>query len=303
MRASVLVCLAACGESGWDALRNPIASFDDVAVKDAFLVRSGDTWHFGYSEISDDPFRFRLGFATTNDLRGITRGESLDQPETGGLASPSVTLAPDGRYVMTYNSHTRDVGETANKLYVRTSSDLIAWSDPQRLHIDGADGDDERLIDATIAFTDDGAYLVFKRGQLAHVAHAPGLDGPWTLLGPISPRTVENGQLIQIDGTWHLLATTVPLHAPTLYRLGADWTQWNEVGELAIPAQPWNDGDLLQHERANAAFLVDDRAVDGSFYVIYAGSTEVESFEGRGHARLGIARSSDLITWEAATSR
>ena len=82
----------------------------------------------------------------------------------------------------------------------------------------------------------------------------------------------------------------------------AAWQRWTQVRELAIPAQPWNDGELLSHERANAAFLIDDRQTDGAFYLLYAGSTEVTSFEGRGHARLGIARSRDLIEWEAAAA-
>lgn len=293
MRLALLV-LVGCAADPWDGVRNPIASFPEVAVKDAFLIR-GDTWHLGYSEISDAPFRFRLGFSS-GELGSLTRGPTLDQPDVGGLASPSIVRTPDGRYVMTYNSHTRDVGDTANKLYYRTSDDLIAWSEPQRIHIDGADGDDDRLIDASIAFAD-GIYLVFKRGQAAHIARADMLEGPWTLLGPIAPRNVENGQLIEIDGEWHLLATTVPLHVPTLYRK-VEWTQWEEVRELAIPAQAWNDGELLSHERANAAFLVDDRERTGYFYTLYAGSTEVTSFEGRGHASLGIARSVDLIEWD-----
>ncbi len=308
----LLVCLAACADDpGWGAVENPIAGFDDVAIKDAFLTRGTDGWQLGYSEISDEPFRFRLGFASSSDLGRVERQPVLDQPDTGGLASPSVTRAPDGRFVMTYNSHTADVDGALNKLYYRTSTDLLRWSDPQRIHVDGADTAGDRLIDATVAFTDAGAFLVFKRGQIANAAYSASgsLDGPWELLGPLKPRAIENGQLIAIDGTWHLLATTIPLHAPVLHRLAGDprdpraWLEWEVVRELAIPAQPWNDGELLAHERANAAFLVDDRETDGVFYVIYAGSIEVTSFEGRGHSSLGIARSVDLEHWEVPPAR
>jgi hypothetical protein len=304
--------LAGCADEpdSWAAVRNPILGFEELAIKDAFLVEHAGTWHLGYSEISDQPFRFRLGFASSPDLREFETAPTLDQPETGGLASPNVVRAPDGRYVMTYNSHTRDVGATLNKLYYRTSLDLVTWSEPARFHIGGADGDQERLIDGALAFTETGVFLAFKREQQAHLAHAPSLDGPWTLVGRLEPTNLENCQFLQIDGVWHLLATTIPLlHAPALHRLDGDaqdpsaWLQWSLVRELEIPAQAWNDGPFLDHERANASYLVDRRASDGFFYLLYAGSTDLSSFEGRGHSSLGLARSVDLETWEAAPAR
>lgn len=98
-------------ETGWAAVRNPVHSYEDAAIKDAFVVRRGDTWHFGFSYIRDDPFRFRLGLSTTRDLRSFDPLVVIDQPEVGGLASPDVVQAPGGGFVMTYNSHTRDVGD------------------------------------------------------------------------------------------------------------------------------------------------------------------------------------------------
>jgi hypothetical protein len=280
-------------------------------VKDAFAVHRGDTWTFGYSRISEAPFRFRLGFTSTTDFRTFTDAPVIDQEEVGGLASPDVVTTPDGRYLMTYNSHTRDVGESANKLYYRTSSDLVAWSDPVRIHIDGADGEDDRLIDGALAFSDAGAFLLFKREQTANVAFASSgsPDGPWTLLGPMEPDRVENLQVLRIDGTWHLLVTSLLPHLPVLYRLTGDvadpesFRSWTKVRELAVQDQSWNTGELFRHERANAGYLIDDRARDGFFYLLYAGSTEVSSYEGRGHAKLGLSRSADLITWEPAAER
>lgn len=313
-RAAVLV-IAACSsapDTGWDAVRNPLVGYSDVAIKDAFMQRAADdTWQLGYSEIQAEPFRFRIGFATASaDLGTVTRGATLDQPETGGLASPDIVRAPDGRHVMTYNSHTRDIGEAANKLYFRTSTDLVTWSPPARIHVDGADADTDRLIDAALAFTDDAVYLVFKRDQTANVAHATSLDGPWTLLGELSPSNLENYQLLRIDGVWHLLGTRIPLlHVPVLHRLDGDprdpaaWRTWTVVRDFEIPPQRWNDGPVLDHERANAAYLVDERERDGHYYLLYAGSTERDSFERRGHSSLGLARSRDLVRWEPARDR
>lgn len=299
-------------KTGWAAVQNPVLGYPDAAVKDAFAIRRGDTWHFGFSHIRDDPFRFRLGFSSTPDFVSFAPLEEVDQPEVGGLASPDVTTAPDGTYVVTYNSHTRDVGETANKLYYRTSADLRAWSAPRRLVIEGADGPDDRLIDAAMVFADEGSFLFFKREQVANVAFSTtrSPDGPWKLLGPVEPKDMENVQVIRVDGTWHLLATSTPLlHRPILHRLAGDpkqpesWRTWTRVRELEVPEQAWNTGDPLTYERANAGYLIDARPVDGFFLLLYAGSTEVLSYQSRGHAKLGLARSRDLVTWEPAAAR
>lgn len=315
VRLAILACAAvACGgdSDDWGGVRNPVLSFPHVAIKDAFLAHNGERWHVGYSRITADPFRFQLGFASSADLVDFEIGETIDQPDTGGLASPAVVRAPDGRWVMTYNSHTRDVGTALNKLYYRTSDDLVTWSAPTRIVIDGLDGADERLIDAAVAFTETGALLFFKRDQTAYVAHAASgsIDGPWTSLGELTPANLENCQPIQIDGVWHLVGTTIPLvHDPVLHRLDGDpsdpsaWRRWSVVRTFEITPQTWNSGDFLDFEVANAAFLVDDRARDGFFYVLYAGSSDLSSYEGRGHAKLGLARSTDLEHWDVAPER
>ncbi len=299
-------------ETGWDAVRNPILGFPDVAIKDAFLVEHEGTWHLGYSQIQAEPFRFRLGFSSSPDLQTFERGPTLDQSETGGLASPSVVKAPDGRYVMTYNSHTRDVEGVLNKLYYRTSLDLTSWSEPHRIHVEGVDAAEDRVIDAALAFADVGAFLFFKREQRANLAYSASgsIDGPWTHLGELQPGNLENCQPILIDGQWHMLGTEIPLlHRPVLHRLEGDerdpaaWLTWSLIGELEIEPQSWNDGPFLDHETANAAFLVDRRAEDGYFHLLYAGSTEVTSFNARGHSSLGLSRSRDLKTWEPARAR
>lgn len=312
-----IACLAllGCGSDAddWAGIRNPVVRYEDRAVKDAFaIVDDTGTWRFGYSEIEESPFRFRLGFTSSPDLVTFTRGETIDQPTTGGLASPSVTRAPDGTYVMVYNSHTRDEGDTANKLYYRTSTDAVSWSEPHRIHITGADADTDRLIDAALAHTETGLFLAFKREQTANIAHAPSgsLDGPWTLLGELFPSNLENYQLLQLDGVWHLLGTTIPLvHEPALHRLAGDpshpasWRTWTHVSTFEIEPQAWNTGAFLDHEVANAAFLVDRREHDGYAYLVYAGSTDLTSYELRGHCKLGISRSRDLTSWEPAPTR
>lgn len=293
----------------WQAMKNPVLAFPDHAVKDAYAIRDDDGgWHLGFSYIADDPFRFRVGTARASPaFEDVTLGDVYDDDRVGGLASPTVVRAPDGRYVMTYNSHTVDVDGTANKVYFRTSNDLVTWSDGTRIVIEGANGPDDRVIDGALAFTDDaGAFLFFKLEQAANVAHAPtgAIEGPWTLLGEIEPLNLENCQPILIDDVWHLLGTTIPIdHRAVLHRLEGDpsdpqaWRTWSAVRELVVPAEEWNRGPFPGSEKSNAAFLIDERDVDGFFYLLYAGSTELATFEGRGHAKLGLARSEDLEIW------
>jgi len=51
---------------------------------------------------------------------------------------------------------------------------------------------------------------------------------------------------------------------------------------------------------ANTGYLNDFRAEDVFFYLTYSGSIDSESFQGRGHGKIGIARSRDLVHWRVA---
>jgi hypothetical protein len=107
-----------------------------------------------------------------------------------------------------------------------------------------------------------------------------------------------------------VLVTEIPIHRPKLYRLAGDpndpesWRHWTLVRQLDVPAEAWNGGETpgITHETANAAYLCDARRLDGYWYLLYAGSTELATFEGRGHAKIGVARSKDLERWEVPPS-
>lgn len=306
------------GQIGWDSLQNPILQFDDHAVKDMSVRWVDGEWKMMFSYIAEDPFRFRVGRVSGVDWSTWSDVETWDKDDAGGLASADITALPDGTHVAVFNSHTYDQESppVANKLYYRTSMDFETWSPITRLVADLWDGDGDRLIDAALAHADIGVVAAFKFRQTFRMAYSPSgsLDGPWTPMGdPDIPGGLENYQFLQIDGTWHLLGTTLDPaegfdleHMPALYRIGGDpsnpqsWLSWELVGILAPPIEAWNGGDSTNedYERANAAFLCDAREVDGFFYLFYAGSNETDRFEGRGHAKIGVARSSDLTTWD-----
>ncbi len=66
-----------------------------------------------------------------------------------------------------------------------------------------------------------------------------------------------------------------------------------------MPSQPFDSGQGISsvgYEHANSAFLC--VGPQGEDYLTYAGSTELTQFGGWGHARIGVARSSDLVHWE-----
>jgi hypothetical protein len=115
---------------------------------------------------------------------------------------------------------------------------------------------------------------------------------------------VENYELLTIGGVWHLVATSNTLDQPWLFTLDgspdvpADWLHWVGGVQLQVPAESWNTGrgiSSVGFEHANSAFLCHD---GGTFYLTYAGSTDLTSFGGWGHAAIGIARSNDLVHWQ-----
>jgi hypothetical protein len=139
---------------------------------------------------------------------------------------------------------------------------------------------------------------MWKEDQTPQLAVARSFDAStWERLGLPSGGWFENAQLLPIDNVWHLLATGEG-QRPFVARLSADpnrprdWLRWNAPTELKVPRESFNT-----HDVANAAFLADWRALDGYFYLLYAGNTEGESHAGRGDNRLGLARSKDLQQW------
>jgi hypothetical protein len=292
----------------WERLRNPIYVLPDAAAKDVAVRLVDGRWRLLFSHVREDPFRFRIGIVSSPDLQSWSDVELWDQPEVGGVASPDITRDRNGTYIVTYNSHTRDV-DGLNKLYYRTSLDFEAWAPPRRLAFDVRSKPSDRLIDAAVAHSRDGLFLGYNhqedRFEVAW-SRTGDLDGPWRRLGVADTGPFENYQFLLLDGVWHVLGTTVPVHRELLYRLAGppdepeSWLHWTLVRELNVPSEEWN---RPPGEIANAAFLCDARSLDGHWYVFYAGSTELDRFGGRGHAKIGIARSTDLVRWEVPPGR
>ncbi len=296
----------------WEELRNPVVVTDWMAKDQAIRFVDG-RWHLWYS--SRQPGR-GIGYQTSTDMARWT--VEPEHPAVGG--SPDVTRAAGGDLVMTHqvDPPPPDDPDNDDLAYRRAATPAgLSTAVPQPL----APGffEDTRRIDAALAHTKWGLFLLFKRGgreqipQITTMLYSPSgdLDGPWQLLGEPDVGWFENYQLLTIDGRWHLLGTRIPIHVPELWRLVGDpsdpraWLEWEKVRDLEVPEEAWNSGGTaagIDYERANSAYLCDARAVDGHYYLFYAGSTELTSFDGRGHAKIGVARSTDLTTWTVPPS-
>jgi hypothetical protein len=229
----------------------------------------------------------------------------------GGMCSPSI-LRIGNTFYLTYNSW-GDLPGKVNQLFYRTSKNLVNWSAERRLAQLRTAG--KRAIDAALAYEFQTVHLIWKQGQNTSTKprravgiirngdflYFPAQDAMFPEFFGTTNSQVENYQFLNIDGMWKMLATYtgtgdggVHGHNPYLYDLDADlgWDWWNLVGRLDVPMQSFNTMDL-----ANAGFLLDLRHIDSYYYLFYAGNTEKESYLGRGWNKLGIARSTDLITW------
>lgn len=287
----------------WAALRNPILSYPANGVKDQALQWSGGSWHMLFSDMTatrSPPYvRFDVAEATSPDLRRWSAPRVI----ATNAASPDIVRDPAGKFVVTY--------QTARGLEYRisTSPALRNWSHPHPL----AHGLAGRMIDGALAFTGKGVVLGFKAGtssQHFEIAWAPSLSGRFRLVGRpdivLYGDTVENYEFLTVGGVWHLVATSNTLDQPFLFSIAAGnpsvpatWLRWSSGTQLMVPSEPFDRGSgisSVSYEHANSAFLC--VGPGGEDYLTYAGSSELTAYGGWGHARIGIARSSDLVHWE-----
>ena len=322
---------AGCGSSDsaepfvdWARLRNPILAVEDRSLKDLAVVYEPLTGEFFVFssvrfESSDTtaPGKPR-SFYRTRDLRRFTPFHDPDVNGPGiGPGSPDVTRLA-GQWYMVFQGPT-GVTNDARVLRYATSTDLVEWEPPADLAPDLLDPA-KRNIDGALAEHDGYFYLGWKQVQQFYVTRSVDrvLDGRWLPARRASAggpnEFAENYQFIRIDDHWRMVATGhdpgpyrcdnpafiiyTCNHEPFIYSMdGAgndldDWTRWIDKTHLQVPFAAWN---TVMH--ANSAYLADWRAYDGYFYLFYAGSTDGDRFDLRGHGTIGVARSRDLVEW------
>ena len=293
----------------WTALHNPVLSYGSIGVKDQALQWSDGAWHMLFSAMkqthSAPHVRFDVAVSRSTDLRHWTSPTVI----ATDAASPDIVRDPTGRFVVTYQTENGSTNSSRLEYRIAQSSSLTSWSRAYPL----APGLASRMIDGALAFTANGVILGFKAGttsQHFEIAWAPSLSREFHLVGQpdiaVYGDTVENYEFLTVGGGWQLVATSNTLDQPFIFTLGAGdpansatWLYWSAGRELTVPGQGFDSGSgvsSVNYEHANSAFLC--VGPHGEDYLTYAGSTELTAFGGWGHARIGIARSSDLVNWQ-----
>jgi hypothetical protein len=322
-------CVVGAGhpDVAWSALRNPILSFPTAGAKDEALLWASGTWHMLFSYVTEDPRKpggisWDIAGSTSRDLVHWSAARPWPaQPGVLGVASPDLVSDPTGGYLVTYQSDPGASGATSTeaRLFYRTSKDLATWSAPRALAPALAPAPGDRMIDGALAFTGHQLLLGFKfssptQPDIFELARSTSGTpaGPWQLVGrpdiTVNGDTIENYQFVHAAGRWRLVATSNTLDQPWLFTLAGDpstaigWLQWKDGYQLAVPSQAFDRGpgiSSVNFEHANSAYLCDASSLPGHYYyLVYAGSDELTAFDGWGHAKIGIARSTDLVHWQ-----
>jgi len=284
----------------WNELKNPIYSQEGWSVKDACMIEKDGMFYLFFSAFywEDGQERSHVVGVKSPDFRSWSeplfnwRGK-----EDGwlGMCSPNIIFV-QGTYYLTYNSWGDKPGQP-NQLFYARSSDLEHWEHhlPLAQNLTGG----TRAIDAAVIYAAPKYYLIWKEIQTAQIACCERMDGNWIRIGQSTDYWQENAHFIRMDGKYHLVLTArgqLTAIAPMLADGSQDehWTQWGDFRVFDVPRESFNT-----HEAANAGFLADWRDKDGFFYLLYAGTTEGHSHARRGDNRLGLARSRDLLHWQA----
>jgi hypothetical protein len=289
----------------WGNLQNPVLGFESHRLKDQSVA-----YHDGYIYIF-------AGYSYRSP-------DLLNWEEITSVPAGDLVFTGD-RWIVTHQVPYPDEppGSDFRKIVWRQSFDLSSWSESQ----DMIQLEKDRNIDPAMAFLDEtNVALVFKRGvviQESQVAYGtfdgtgfdlqppvkayPGegcsLDKKIPIIGDTITRWAENAQTIWIDDKWRIIATArhpdrpidtgyVASHEPFIYEVeGNDFSQWIRKRHLIIPEESWN---TVMH--ANTAFLLDLRDYDSWFYIFYSGADRLDP-DLRGHGKIGVARSRDLVNW------
>lgn len=311
----------------WRTLRNPILGLPDARLKDQALAQQDGYFYLLTSPTfeTEDPKvgRTEKVHFRSRDLRHWETYPETMRPEGSGAGSIDLSLI-DGEWHAVFQSAPAGNPEL-RRLYLSTSTDLVHWTTGIELAPTVLPG--ESIIDGALARVAEGHYYLVMKWRVPQVpfftrSAQPVLNQEWlpgepfiaqseNVLFGIGPGFAENFQLIEIDGRIRLVATArdpegfrcpneyTCSHEPFIYSFAVgdgsqyeDWKVWDHKTQLRVPYEGWNP---VMH--ANTGFINDWRDDDGFFYLTYAGSSDSESFQRRGHGMIGIARSRDLIHW------
>ncbi|MCI3920738.1 hypothetical protein MO973_10900 [Paenibacillus sp. TRM 82003] len=305
----------------FERLRNPVLQYADWSIKDCACCyhEESEAFYLFFSAFYEDEgmIRSHVVEVETKDFRTFSDPIlHLDGKDQGwlGMCSPDLLRHGD-TYYLTFNSW-GDLAGKPNQLFYKTSKDLVHWSEGYApLAPSLTNGN--RAIDASMIYENNAFYLFWKErtdADRTRLARAPSLSDDFEFVGNGYPTFVmmdgkdnglihENFCFFKTGDGWRVVMTdymkdSFEHHNSYIYTLLAAGEEperflaWGEGCKLDIERQRFNTD-----HRANAAALYDWRKYDGYFYLLYAGNAENTTFATRGHNRLGISRSTDLVNW------
>jgi hypothetical protein len=287
----------------WGQLRNPVLSYGDASITDVAVHRVKGRWSLLFSDFQDNPTSSTIGRAMSDDLYfwdprvldGPGWPFSLPQADGSLPAVAPDVIRSDGEWIVTYQA---PVGGQM-RLFYRSSKDLVHFDDAKPLASELYPLPADSMTDPALADTGRGLILAFQHNGVFEVALGGSLDGPWRLLGTPDTGPAQDYQFIYIDGHWNLIATTIPDGQISMFVLSGDsqdpaaWTYWTKTATFVVPQEGWNSGI-----RSTAAFLYDARRYDGYWYLFYTGAGPPDLLGHPGRTMIGVARSTDLMTWQ-----
>ncbi len=281
----------------WSSLRNPVLYLPTAPLKDAAVV---------FDEQSEK-FYLRASYFNLFESQDLRTWKEMPSSFEG--SSPDI-IKRDFWYITTQNKYKNKLLSLLPFRYLTISKreSLYSRSKLDATYLGPKFLLPARIIDGALAFDNflERFILIFKKWQAVYIALSKNFDpSAWE-----RPKKAyfeggwgENFQILKIDDHWRLIATCrdpdkpnvtgyTESHLPFIFNRGPSWLDWKNKTLLHIPAESWNSV-----MKANSGFLCDWRKYDGYFYLFYAGSDDNYKFDGRGHAKIGVARSKDLETW------
>jgi len=303
----------------WSSLGNPVLQESDRMMKNQSVVYDQGYFYVFTGQRFEPDFTGsrKQWLYRTSDFQAF---EKLDPPNLGRFFGSTQSI--DGTWHLTTNG---GVGGGKFEIFHSTSTDLFDWVSLTSLTPGLMENS---IIDGSLTKRDGYWFLTFKDRALQKPfvtrSQTALLDGTWmtpirAFAGTDDPifGFVEAGHFMTIDGVQRVVVTGRDLERvrcppashiiytgapePWIYTIDqpttdlATWSQWNRPTQLRVPFEDWN---TFAH--ANTGHIADWRQHDGFFYLSYSGSSDGDSFELRGHGKLGLARSRDLVHWRVA---
>lgn len=272
-------------------LVNPLLSDPERAIKDACIVSCDNGYKLYCSSFywSGETLRCEVVERFSPDLREFSQPTSVwsgIREGFRGMCSPNVSII-EGKVVLTMNSW-GDMPQQKNQLFYCCSKG-DSWTPLMPLAQSLTQG--SRAIDAALVGASGGILLAYKKEQRVTAATALSVEGPWLEERQVEcgGESLENYQLLHVEDQLYAVATNFGRgHVCQIYKVVSPF-KWQLQETLQVEPQTWS-----RRVAANSGFLFHYR---GKWALLYAGSSEAESFEGRGHSSLGLALSNDLRTF------